>query len=874
MKARVVSAVFKRELLGYFSSPTGYVFITIFVFLSAVAAFWQEEFFAANLANLDQLNRFFPYLLVFLIPAITMGLWAEEKRHGTDELMLTLPATDLEVVLGKYLAALAIYTVALLFSLSNVIVLFWLGKPDLGMLASTYLGYWLMGAALLALGLLASLLTDNLTVGFILGAVFCAAPVFIHHAGVLLSGRWERLAERLSFAEQFRDLAAGVVTPGAVIYFVSFAAAVLYIDVSLLGRRHWPTGKGGAKVGLHYLVRGLCLAVIVASLTILGAQLRSRIDVTSERLHSLSPDTVRLLEKLDPKRPVFIEAYVSRNVPASYLQTRSNLLRMLREFDEVGGAAVHTNIYETEKYSPQAREAQERFDIRANPVPITEESVGAPRDIFLGVAFSCGAQEFVIPFLDRGLPVEYELMRSIRVVSGAKRKKVGILTTGVKMFGGFDFRSNRQDSEWPIISELRKQYEVAQVAADSDYPADLDVLMAVLPHTLSEPQLARLVDYVKAGRPTLLFLDPLPAFDLESSPQDVPSNPFQTAPPKTRTSLKPLLDALGVVWPRNEVTWDKYNPRPQLRGMPPEVVFAGPGNGAKQAFNPAEPVVSGLQEVVFIYPGLLTPAAAHTTKFIPLIETGVASGTISWNKLVEQTLFGVRVSRDQPHEADKGAHVLAARIEGSPQRHVNAIVFADSDIIGEQFFELRKQGVERLNFDNVTLTLNAVDYLAGDQAFIALRKRRPRYRTLEAVEAKTRIYEQQRLKETQAAEASASRKLEEAQKRLDRAVDELRSRPDLDDQTREIMISNLQSIENRRLSVARANIEDEKQRQIEDSRASMEASIRDIQNTIKLLAVVLPPIPAFVLLLFFSLKRLRRERVSVLERRKLVQGKG
>ena len=150
-----------------------------------------------------------PYLLVFLIPAITMSMWAEDKRNGTDELLLTLPATDLEIVAGKYLAALGIYSVALMFSVSHVVVLWWLGSPDMGLMFSTYMGYWLMGAAMLALGMLASLMTSNLTVAFILGAVFCAAPVFIHHAGVILTGRLQRLAEGLSFTQQFEEIFNG-----------------------------------------------------------------------------------------------------------------------------------------------------------------------------------------------------------------------------------------------------------------------------------------------------------------------------------------------------------------------------------------------------------------------------------------------------------------------------------------------------------------------------------------------------------------------------------------------------------------------------------------------------------------------------------------
>jgi len=171
--------------------------------------------------------------------------------------------------------------------------------------------------------------------------------------------------------------------------------------------------------------------------------------------------------------------------------------------------------------------------------------------------------------------------------------------------------------------------------------------------------------------------------------------------------------------------------------------------------------------------------------------------------------------------------------------------------------------VEELNFDNVTFLLNAVDQLAGDESFIALRKRRRAHRTLETVEARTRSYAEDRLEETRRAEQEAEEKLNAAQARLDEAVKALQDRTDLDAQTKRIMISNQERIENRRLAVARSNIEDEKERLIEAARGDMEAGVRAIQNTIKLLAVALSPVPAFLLFLFVSVKRREREQIGV-----------
>ena len=266
-RPHAIWAIFKRNLLSYFSNPTGYVFITLFVFLSSVLAFWQSQFFTNNLANLDQLNRYMPYLLLIFIPAITMSSWADERRQGTDELLLTLPAYDLEVVLGKYFAALGIYTVALLFSSSQVFILEALGAPDIGILFANYLGYWLMGVLLISIGMVASLLSSNVTVAFILGALFCAVPIFLGMIGSPAESSLRRKIEDWSVPEQFLDFGTGVITLSGLFYFLGLAVAMLYLNILLLGRRHWAGGEASSRNWLHSLVRFMAVLLSLVSVT-------------------------------------------------------------------------------------------------------------------------------------------------------------------------------------------------------------------------------------------------------------------------------------------------------------------------------------------------------------------------------------------------------------------------------------------------------------------------------------------------------------------------------------------------------------------------------------------------------------------------------
>ncbi len=927
-RPHVIWAVFKRNFLSYFSNPAGYVFITLFVFISSCVAFWQDVFFTNNLANLDQLNRYMPYLLLFFIPAITMSTWADERRQGTDELLLTLPAHDLDVVLGKYLAALGIYTVALMFCLSHVWILHLLGEPDYGVLFATYLGYWLMGVLLIAVGMVASLLSSNVTVAFILGAVFCAVPIFLGMMGsptvefFLRSNGLKflattfmgtsgpqagdavgRLVEGWSVPSQFQGFGTGVVTFSGLLYFCGGAAVLLFLNMEMLGRRHWAGGEASSRRWLHAAVRFAALIVALFSLDIVVDHLNLPLvgalcaDVSAEGLHTLSRDSLNLVGQIPSDRPVLIQAYYSPEVPREYVETKADLLGLLREYASRSAGRIQLNLVPTELYSNEARDAEKQFGIVPRQVFTADQGKQMSTEIFLGVAFTSGLEEVVIPFFDRGLPVEYELTRSIRVVSRSGRKKVGILATDAKLMGGFDTRNFSQTPEWSIVTELKKQFEVSSVAADAPVPADVDVLLVAQPSSLTQKQIDTLTDYVKKGGATLMFIDPFTYVNPSISPEIPkmpPGGPFGGGqPPEPKGNLRPLLDLAGIDWPSTEIVWNAYNPHPQLE-LPNEIVFIGKGSGESDAFNPEQIASAGLQEVVTMFPGLLRSRSASSgLEFTPMLRTNRSGGVLNWNDIAQQSFVGFSgLSPRRRYLRSDESYTLAARITGTlpsaatpakekdeakkgaeakkdekPATKINVIAIADLDMISEIFFQMRRNKIENLDFDNVTFVLNCVNVLAGDESYVTLRKKRLKHRTLIQVEEQANKFKEELLKETKEAEEEATRELDEAQKGLKEAVAQLENRTDLDEGSKDIQLSNIQQVAQRRFDVKKAVIEDTRAAKIRESKADTERKTRQIQNGVRFKAAALPPMPPLILGFIVWIVRLRRENLGAVPTR-------
>jgi len=228
-----LSVIFKRELASYFATPLAYVFILIFLVLSGVFTFYLGGFFESGQANLAPFFNFHPWLYLFLVPAIAMRLWAEERKSGTIELLMTLPITRFDAVTGKFLAAWVFAGLALLLTFPMIITVNYLGEPDNGAIITGYIGSWLLAGAYLAIGSCMSALAKNQVIAFILTVSVCFLFI-VSGFPMVLDGfsawapQWliDAVAS-LSFLSRFDAISKGVIDLRDLLYFLTLIAAWL-----------------------------------------------------------------------------------------------------------------------------------------------------------------------------------------------------------------------------------------------------------------------------------------------------------------------------------------------------------------------------------------------------------------------------------------------------------------------------------------------------------------------------------------------------------------------------------------------------------------------------------------------------------------------
>ncbi len=235
-----IRIIFRRELASYFATPVAYVFIVIFLVLAGAFTFYLGGFYERNQADLIPFFTFHPWLYLFLIPAISMRLWAEERKTGSIELLLTLPVTMVQAVVGKFLAAWAFAGIALALTFPLWITANYLGDPDNGAIVAGYIGSLLMAGSFLAIGSCISALTRNQVIAFILTVVICfllllaGFPLVLEATGALLPQFLVDAIASLSFLTHFNSISKGVIDLRDLVYFGLMIGFWLYASAVVI----------------------------------------------------------------------------------------------------------------------------------------------------------------------------------------------------------------------------------------------------------------------------------------------------------------------------------------------------------------------------------------------------------------------------------------------------------------------------------------------------------------------------------------------------------------------------------------------------------------------------------------------------------------
>ncbi|MEM9646039.1 MAG: Gldg family protein, partial [Planctomycetota bacterium] len=905
------------------------VFLCIFVFLTSVAAFWPYEFFNSNLATLDQLNYWYPLIMLVFIPAITMSIWAEEKRQGTDELLLTLPADDFDIVIGKYMSAAAIFTASLLFSQVSAFVTLAVlteGSLDTGLIFTTYLGYWFVGLTMIAIGMIASFLTGNLTVGFILGALFNAPLAFASLADSVSPNRM--IAEWLSgsgIARPFDDFGRGVISMSSVVYFVLVAAVALYACMVLIGRRHWTGGKDGNSMVWHYLARTVALAVFtVGAVTAFRSKDLFRHDATEGKVSSLADATKDLIRNLDADRPIVVDAFISDEIPELYAKTRYELVNLLKEFKSEAskqGRTIELNLYDgIELFSEDAALAAERFGIEPVQRTVREKGAIQQKSFILGAAFKSGLQKVTVPVFEYGIPTEYELVRSINTVARGAKKRLGLVSTDARLMGGVVTQGMQMQRvpKHPLVVELAKQYEVEEVDMSAPVtPGMYDALLAVQPSSLAPPQFERFVNAVKSGVPTAIFEDPVPA----GTPYiTATAQPKQAAggmaamfggggQPEPKGDIRELWEALELDVPgqsnmsqmfEQQVAWQTHNPYPNLSDSANDMwVFVDEnieGIRPGDALSDDNPITSGLSQILAIIPGVVAGKEDGALTHTPLMSTGPRSGSLSQTDVRQvmarqKSMNQVIAGSIRPNQAIAMAIEGPATSEASDSEEgdeggkasspIRVVYVADADLMLPDFLQLRENPDmvqdAKFQFQNVTFLLNSVDWLTDETQFIAVRNHEPIFASLKMIDAvKNQANEDVRQKSEQfeadydqavlAAEEAMQREMKDVQEEV---ADLQKKREDgtvpnsvLREKMTQLQISR--EAQQRALAVKTQRFKRVQEQNVREIERKADQQVTSIQTKVKTAAVVFPCIPPLVVgVIVFASRRLReRENIT------------
>lgn len=389
-----------KELTGFFASPAALLFLAAFLGATLFIFFWVATFFERDLADVRPLFQWMPILLIFLGAALTMRAWAEERRAGTLELLLTSPTTLTELVLGKFLGCLGLVLIALALTLALPISVAALGPLDWGPVIGGYAAAIALAAAYVAIGLWVSCRTDNQIVSLILTVIVTGALYLIGSDALtsLVGYRAGEWLHALSVGSRFASITRGVLDLRDLYYYLSITAAFLLLNRLSLEALRWAGNPSSRKHRGWYGVVGLLVLNVLAANLWLDQIGWVRLDLTSGKLYTLSDATRSYLRQL--QEPLLIRGYFSAATHPLLAPLVPQLRDLLREYAVAGGSRVHVEFVDPHDDPKVEAEANSRYDIRPVPFQVSGKYQASVVNSYFDVLLAYGDQYQVLNFRD------------------------------------------------------------------------------------------------------------------------------------------------------------------------------------------------------------------------------------------------------------------------------------------------------------------------------------------------------------------------------------------------------------------------------------------------------------------------------------------
>jgi len=394
-------AIVKKELNSYFSSPMALIFVGVFLAATLFTFFWMETFFARGIADVRPMFNWMPILLIFLVAALTMRQWSEEQQSGTLEILLTLPANTLQLVLGKFMAVMVLIGVALLLTLPIPLTVSWLGNLDWGPVFGGYLAALLLASAYATIGLFVSSRTDNQIVALIL-TVLVGGILYLIGARPVADFFGNTTAEILrSFASgsRFESIQRGVIDIRDLAYYISLTVFFLALNVVSLDSKRWSQGIETLAYRRNAFMAVLLIGLNMFALNVWLFPLAGlRVDITAQREHSLSQTTYDILGTL--QEPLLVRAYFSEKTHPLLAPLMPQVRDMLTEYEIASNGNMQIEIIDPLQDPEKEAEANQTYGIQPTPLQAADRYGASVVNAYFDILVRYGDQSTVLNFRD------------------------------------------------------------------------------------------------------------------------------------------------------------------------------------------------------------------------------------------------------------------------------------------------------------------------------------------------------------------------------------------------------------------------------------------------------------------------------------------